>query len=120
MGGFPEAAIPLGFTVCQLALAPKARTAADSIHNAITAVKDKPLDVLEYLKLTPVNMKEADKYPYDRPDLWERMQYLPHAAKHETYYEINDSGTYLKQLNENYRRLQRIVRTANLSKLKKE
>jgi len=120
MVGFPEAAIPLGFTVCELALSPKAKTAADSIHNAITAVKDKPLDVLEYLKLTPVNMKEVDKYPYDRPDLWERMQYLPHAAKHETYYEINDSGTYLKQLNENYRRLQRIVRTANLSKLKKE
>ncbi|HOJ45634.1 MAG TPA: AAA family ATPase, partial [Bacilli bacterium] len=103
MVGFPEAAIPLGFTVCELALSPKAKTAADSIHNAITAVKDKPLDVLEYLKLTPVNMKEVDKYPYDRPDLWERMQYLPHAAKHETYYEINDSGTYLKQLNENYR-----------------
>ena len=117
--GFPEAAIPLGFSVCELALSPKAKTGANSIHRAIEAVKDKPLDVLEYLKFTPVNMKEADKYPYDRPDLWERIQYLPDAAKNEKYYEINDSGAYLKQLNENYRRLQQIARGADLAKLKK-
>ena len=31
----------------------------------------------EYLRLTPVGLEEDEKYNYDRPELWEYIQYLP-------------------------------------------
>ncbi len=118
--GFPEAVIPLGFTVAELALSPKAKVAANSIHHALEVAEKQPLEVLDYLKLTPVGVAEKDKYPYDRPDLWEKIQYLPDAIKQMQFFELNDSGSYLKQLNENYRRLQRVIRRRDLANLKKE
>ena len=45
-----------------------------------------PLPPLDYLVLTPVNVNEEDRYPYDRPDIWEKMQYLPNLIKDEKFY----------------------------------
>ena len=64
--GFPEAVIPLGDVVIELALSPKSKAGANSIHYAMDLVQSNPLDVLDYLKLTPVNTLDIDKYPYDR------------------------------------------------------
>ena len=82
--------------------------------------KEQPFMVQDYLKLTPVNMREEDKYPYDRPDLWERIQYLPDFIKTMRFYKPQESSQYEKILNENYRRLLKQGRSNDLATLKKK
>ena len=120
--GFPEAIIPLGFAICDLALSPKSKAANNSIHKAIDFAKEHPMDVQDYLKLTPVNVQDEDKYPYDRPDLWAKIQYLPELIKNERFFEMNEntSSSYEKALNENYLKLKKTKRSSNLRKLKSE
>ena len=120
MVGFPEAIIPLGFAVCDLALSPKSKASQKAISNAFEFVKKKPLDVLDYLKLTRVNVSEEDSYPYDRPDLWEKIQYLPEMIKNISFYEPTGTSKYEQALNANYHRLKSIKRTTNLRKLKEK
>ncbi len=120
MVGFPEAIIPLGFAVCDLALSPKSKASQKAISNAFEFVKKKPLDVLDYLKLTRVNVSEEDSYPYNRPDLWEKIQYLPEMIKNISFYEPTGTSKYEQALNANYHRLKSIKRTTNLRKLKEK
>ena len=117
--GLPEAVIPLGFTVCDLALSPKSKVACNAIHKAMDVATSSPLDVMGYLKLTPVNVQEEDKYPYDRPDIWEKIQYLPELIKNMQFYEPSDHSSYERALNENYRRLKKQGRSKDLRRLKK-
>lgn len=116
--GFPEAVIPLSDAVIDLALSPKSKAGTLSIYKALDEVNSRPLEVLDYLKYTPVNTLEIDKYPYERPDLWKYMQYLPELIKDYEFYEPSDHSQYEKALNENYRKLKQIKRTSNLRKLK--
>ena len=120
--GFPEAVIPLGDAVVDLCLSPHSHVGHDSILKAMDFAKTRPFAVLDYLRFTPVNMKEEDKYPYDRPDLWDKMQYLPDEYKDMTFYEYNDqeSSTYVKALNQTYLRLKQTKRRRDLANLKKE
>ena len=119
--GFPEAIIPLAFSVCELALSPKSRATVDSMHGAMDFASNHPMDVMDYLKLTPVNVQEEDKYPYDRPDLWSKIQYLPEAIKNRQFFFPNENpvSTYEKAINENYTKLKKIKRSSNLRELKK-
>ena len=77
-----------------------------------------PLAPLDYLKLTPVNVKEEDKYPYNRPELWEKMQYLPELIKDEHFYIPQNTSKFEQSLNSNHARLDKIKRTSNLARLK--
>lgn len=120
MVGLPEAIIPLGFAVTDLALSPKSKQACLAIENAMDYAKNHSLEVMDYLKLTPVNVMEEDKYPYDRPDLWAKIQYLPEMIKDIRFYEPNKNpASYEKALNENYAKLKAIKRTSDLRRLKK-
>ena len=116
--GFPEAVIPLGDVVIELALSPKSKAGANSIHYAMDLVQSNPLDVLDYLKLTPVNTLDVDKYPYDRPDLWVKMQYLPELIKNIKIYQPSFNSQYEKVLNDNYKKLLEVNRSSNLRELK--
>ena len=118
--GFPEATIPLGFTVCELALSPKSKNATLAVQAAMGFASTTPFSVQDYLKLTPVNMKEEDKYPYDRPDIWEKIQYLPEQYKNKEFYhpKTDTLSNYEKGLNENYYRLKKQGRMSDLAKLK--
>ncbi len=118
--GFPEAIIPLAMVTVDLALSPKSKSSTLAVQKAMSTIEDKPLDVLDYLKLTPVNVKDEDKYPYDRPDLWEKMQYLPEALKEVKFYEPWLSSNYEKALKENYDRLLRQGRSNNLRLLREK
>lgn len=118
--GFPEAIIPLGFVVCDLALSPKSKASCLSIEKAMDYASKHPMDVMDYLKLTPVNVKEEDKYPYDRPDLWAKIQYLPELIKDMKFYEQNKNpSSYERGLNDNYSKLTSYRRRSDLAKLKK-
>lgn len=118
--GLPEAIKPLGFSVCDLALSPKSRASCEGIESAMKFAEEKPLDVLDYLRFKPVNVKEEDKYPYDRPELWEKIQYLPTLIKDMHFYNPSNNSSYERALNENYSRLKKIKRRSDLSNLKKE
>ncbi len=116
--GFPEAIIPLGFAVVDLALSPKSKASCEAMHKAMDVAQKTPLPVLDYLKLTPVSTQEEDRYPYDRPDLWEKMQYLPEFLKNVEFYIPNFSSNYERLLNQNYARLKAQGRSSNLRALK--
>ena len=118
--GFPEAIIPLGFSVVELALSPKSKASANSIAATMSFIQENPTHVLEYLRYTPVNVDEEDKYPYDRPDLWENMQYLPDKVKETKFYTPWYGSKYEAAINENYARLLKKGRSSNLRKLKQK
>jgi putative ATPase len=116
--GFPEAIIPLGFAVCDLALSPKSRSSCDSMHAAFDFAKNHSIPVQHYLKYTPVNVDDIDKYPYDRPDLWERIQYLPDVIANMKFYEKRGNSKYDEALFNQYLKLRSVPRSNNLRKLK--
>lgn len=118
MVGFPEAIIPLSFAVIDLCLSPKSKSAYTSIKKAMDSIRNNPQEVPAYLRLTPTNLKESEKYPYDREDLWNKIQYLPDKISKETFYEYSLSGKYEKALVNNYLELRKNIRTNNLEKLK--
>lgn len=118
--GFPEAIIPLSATVIELALSPKSKAALKAMENAMDMAKNRPLEVQDYLKYTPVNVSEEDKYPYDRPDLWEKIQYLPNLIKDAKFYFPENKSQFEKALNDNYEKLSKIKRSSNLRELKKK
>lgn len=117
--GFPEAIIPLGDAVVDLCLSPHSKAGCLSIESAMDFASKTPLEVKDYLKLTPINMKEEDKYPYDRSDLWERIEYLPDSIRDKKFYEPSYNSAYEKALNANYEKLLKQGRTSSLSSLKK-
>ena len=119
--GFPEAIIPLGVAVIDLCLSPHCRIGAESAEFAYNFVADKPPSVKGYLRLTPVNIKEEDKYPYDRKDLWNLIQYLPDEYKNIEFLKVDGtaSSSYVKSLLANYDLLKKINRRDDLANLKK-
>ena len=117
--GFPEAIIPLGDAVVDLCLSPHSKAGCKAIQAAMDFASKEPFMVQDYLKLTPVNVKAADKYPYDRPDLWEKIQYLPDEWKDTQFFKSWNSSSYEKALTENYERMKKNGRSSDLAKLKK-
>lgn len=120
--GLPEAVYPLSVAIIDLCLSPKSKVAAESYFKAESYARKEPLPVQDYLKYTPVNVQEIDRYPYDNKDIWPYLQYLPDAIKNAKFYLLNEnaSSSYEKALNENYKKLESIVRSNNLRELKKK
>lgn len=115
--GFPEAIIPLSFAVIDLALSPKSKSAYLSIAKAIDLYKQMPIDMPPYLHYTPTNLKESEKYPYDKPDAWVKIAYMPYQLRKEKLYEYATNGNYEKALVENYLKLCKMNRTYNLEEI---
>ena len=118
--GFPEAILPLGVAVIDLTLSPKSKSAYSAIKAALDEVKQHPLPTPMYLRLTPVGLDDKDKYPYDRPDLWHKIQYLPDQIKDISFYQPNDNSSYEKALSENWKKLKQYQRSSELAKLKRK
>lgn len=118
--GFPEAVIPLSFAVIDLTLSPKSKSACLSINKALDLYKQKPLDMPDYLHLTPVGLKDNQKYPYDKSDAWVKIAYMPQGIRKEKLYEYATSGNYEKALVDNYLKLSKIERTYNLEEINKD
>lgn len=116
--GFPEAIIPLGDIIIDLTLSPKSKSGVNAISKALEEVKNHPLPVPPYLRLTPVNMKDDDKYDYGRPDIWAKIQYLPDGVKNLPFYIPNESSPYENTLKNNLEALTKIKRTKDLKSLK--
>lgn len=116
--GFPEAIYPLSVIVIDLALSPKSRNAINALSRAISEVKEHPLQVPEYLRLTPVGLRDEDKYDYDRPDIWNKIEYLPKGVQNTPFYNPSNTSPYENTLENNLKVLNQIKRTHNIRGLK--
>jgi putative ATPase len=117
--GFPEAMIPLGVIVIDLTLSPKSKSGCNAIGKALEEVKSHPLPVPPFLRLTPVNMKDDEKYDYGRPDIWAKIDYLPEGVANLPFYTPNASSPYENTLKNNLDVLKQIQRTRDITSLKK-
>lgn len=118
--GFPEARIPIASAIIDLCLSPKSKSSEMAIDSALASLHKKPLPAPKYLRLSPVGLDAEDQYDYDRPELWEYIQYLPDAIQKEQFYIPWMTSNYEKALAENYRRILKHGRTNNLRALKQK
>ena len=108
--GFPEARIPLGTIVCDMALSPKSNSAYLAINKAIEDIENGNTGPLPpHLKNVYQYDNNKDKYiyPHDYPGAWVDQQYLPDKIKNAKYYEPKDSSKYEEALKERYLAIQR-------------
>ena len=84
--GFPEARIPIASAIIDLCLSPKSKSSEAAIDAALASLRQQSLPAPEYLRLTPVGLEEDEKYNYDRPELWEYIQYLPDQIANNQFY----------------------------------
>ena len=102
--GLPEARIPLGTIVTEMALSPKSNTAHIAFDEALADIENGSTGNL------PPHIKTNSstyKYPHDYPGAYVVQQYLPDKIKNKKYYHPKDIG-YEKQIKEIYERLEKI------------
>ena len=117
--GFPEARIPIASAIIDLCLSPKSKSSEHAIDSAIASLNERALKTPPYLRLTPVGLEEDEKYDYNRPELWEYIQYLPKELSMTQFYVPWMTSNYEKALAENYRRILKHGRTNDIKKLNK-
>lgn len=118
--GFPEARIPIASAIIDLCLSPKSKSSENAIDSAIASLNERALKTPEYLRLTPVGLKDDEKYDYNRPELWEYIQYLPKELANTQFYIPWMTSNYEKALAENYRRILKHGRTNDIKKLNQQ
>lgn len=102
--GLPEARIPLGTIVVEMALSPKSNTAHIALDKALTDIEQGNVGTI------PPHIKTDSptyKYPHDYKGGYVIQQYLPDKLKNTKYYIPKDIG-YEKQIKEIYERLENI------------
>ena len=101
--GLPEAVIPLGEIVIEMALSPKSNTAETAIFKAIEDIDTGRCgNVPDNIK---TNARDY-KYPHDYPNSWVNQQYLPDNIKNKKYYIPKDSSSYEKTLKTIYKKIE--------------
>ena len=96
--GLPEARIPLGTIVTEMALSPKSNTAHIALDEALSDIeKGNVGDVPKHLK----NPSTTYKYPHDYKNAFVKQQYLPDKLKNKKYYLPKELG-YESKLKEIY------------------
>ena len=102
--GLPEARIPLGTIVTEMALSPKSNTAHIALDEALSDIeKGNVGDVPKHLK----NPSDTYKYPHDYKNAFVKQQYLPDKLKNKKYYHPKDLG-YEHKLKEIYLYLEKL------------
>lgn len=87
--GLPEARIPLGTIVTEMALSPKSNTAHIALDKALADVETgRAGAVPDHIKTTSKDYK----YPHDYPNAYVPQQYLPDNLKNKKYYIPKDKG----------------------------
>lgn len=117
--GFPEGRIPLAVAIIDLTLSPKSKSGEMAIDKAMSTLRHSSYSVPDYLRLTPVHMKDEDKYDYARSDLWNKIQYLPDKLSTTQFYIPETTSAYEKVLAQNVERLRSTKRSNKLAQLKK-
>ena len=102
--GLPEARIPLGTIVIEMALSPKSNTAHLALDEALGDIeKGNVSDIPRHLK----NPSDTYKYPHDYKNAFVKQQYLPDKLKDKKYYHPKNLG-YERKLKEIYLYLEKL------------
>ena len=107
--GLPEARIPLGTIVVEMALSPKSNTAHIAFDEAIKDIEEGNVGTI------PAHIKTNSplyKYPHDYNGAYVVQQYLPDKLKNKKYYHPKDIG-YEKNIKEIYNRLEKLKNQGN-------
>lgn len=102
--GLPEARIPLGTIVAEMALSPKSNTAHIAFDEAIADIEKGNVGTIP--KHIKTNSPDYN-YPHDYKGAYVVQQYLPDKLKNKKYYHPKDIG-YEKNIKEIYERLEKI------------
>lgn len=108
--GLPEAVIPLGTIVCEMALSPKSNTGYLAIHAAMDDLEKGNTGPLPpHLKNVYAYDDNKDKYlyPHDYPGSWVYQQYLPDKIKDAKYFRPKDESKFELALKERYLAIER-------------
>ena len=105
--GLPEARIPLGTIVVEMALSPKSNTAHVALDAALADIEEGNVG-----SIPPHIKTDSDTYlyPHDYKGAYVVQQYLPDKLKKKKYYSPKDIG-YEKQIKEVYERIEKIKNT---------
>ena len=86
--GLPEARIPLGHIVTEMALSPKSNSAHLALDEAINDIhKGNTGNVPDHLKTTSTKYI----YPHNYPNDYIKQQYLPDNIKDKKYYKVKNN-----------------------------
>ena len=102
--GFPEARIPLGTIVVEMALSPKSNTAHIALDQALKDIEEGNVGSI------PKHIKPDSPdylYPHDYPGAYVVQQYLPDKLKNKKYYIPKDLG-YEKNIKNIYDKLNKM------------
>ncbi|MGM8364675.1 replication-associated recombination protein A [Virgibacillus sp. W0181] len=110
--GFPEARIPLGVSIVELALSPKSNTAYKALDQALTDIRQGNTGEI------PPHLKDAHyagakqlgrgidyKYPHNYENSWIPQQYMPDAIKHKQYFSPKNSGKFEQAMKQVYEKI---------------
>lgn len=102
--GLPEARIPLGDIVIELALSPKSNTGHLALDAAILDIqKGNTGNVPNHIKTSSLDYK----YPHDYPNSFVKQEYMPKNLKGRKYYIPKNSSKYEQSLKAVYEALER-------------
>ena len=107
--GLPEARIPLGTIVVEMALSPKSNTAHIALDKALEDVQTgRSGRVPNHIKTSSTTYK----YPHDYPNNYVVQQYLPDNLKNKKYYIPKDIG-YESNIKKVYDNIENIKKTTS-------
>ncbi len=96
--GLPEAVIPLGVVVTEMALSPKSNSAYLAIHTALNDIRSGTTgNVPNHIKTSSTTYK----YPHDYKNDWVYQVYLPENLKNRKYYH-KKMNKYEENINKLY------------------
>ena len=108
--GLPEARIPIGTIVTEMALSPKSNTAHVAFDMALEDIEKGNVGIIpEHIKTDSTSYK----YPHNYPGAYVVQQYLPDKIKNKKYYTPKDIG-YEKNMKEIYDKLEKIRKHSSL------
>ncbi len=102
--GLPEARIPLGTIVTEMALSPKSNTAHIALDEALNDIEKGSVgNVPNHIKTSSTTYK----YPHDYPGSYVSQQYLPDKLKNKKYYHPKSLG-YEEKIKNIYDKIEKI------------
>lgn len=102
--GLPEARIPLGDMIIEMALSPKSNSGHIALDNALNDIaKGNIGNIPNHIKTTSPDYK----YPHNYPNSIVKQEYMPSNLKGKKYYIPKDSLNYEKSLKEVYEKIEK-------------
>ncbi len=99
--GLPEAVIPLGVVVTEMALSPKSNSAYLAIHAALNDIRSGNTgNVPNHIKTSSTTYK----YPHDYKNDWVYQEYMPDNLKGKKYYQAK-MNKYEANINKLYQEM---------------